>query len=107
MSDRITLRSIFDLAVPWVLLVAAGAGLLYAISIAVTLRDLRAHEPVTVDGHPDLETWRCQAAATASPGSSAASDAEPRPNGAGAPQHPAAAERSATCPPRGGQVRPQ
>jgi hypothetical protein len=106
MSDRITLRRIFDLAGPWVLLVAAGAGLVYAISIAATLRDLRALEPVTLHGHPDLETWRCQAAGTAPAGPAAAADGEPRPNGAGAPQHPAA-ERSASCPPRGGQVRPQ
>jgi hypothetical protein len=107
MSDRITLRRIFDLAVPWVLLVAAGAGVVYAITIATTLRDLRALEPVTLPGHPDLETWRCQAAATAFPGSSPAAEVEPKPNGAGAPQHPAAAERSANCPPGARQVRPQ
>ena len=95
MSDRITLRRIFDLAVPWVLLVAASAGLVYTISIAATLRDLRALEPIT---HPDLETWRC------SPGTGVASqttEGERQPTGAGAPQHPAA-ERSASCPSRGG-----
>jgi len=108
MADRITLRRIFDQAVPWVLLVAAGAGLVYAISVASTLRDLRALEPVTLDGHPDLQTWRCQAATTASPPPTAAPDTEPRPTGSGAPQLPAAAERSTNCPPpRDGQVRPQ
>ena len=107
MPDRITLRRIFDLAVPWVLLVAASAGLVYAITIAATLRDLRALEPVTFDGHPDLETWRCKATATASPGSGPAAESEPKLNGAGAPQHPTAAEWSANCPPGARQVRPQ
>lgn len=107
MPDRITLRRIFDLAVPWVLLVVAGAGVVYAITIATTLRDLRALEPVTFDGHPDLEIWRCQAAASAAPGSGPAAEGEPKLSGAGAPQHPTAAERSANCPPGARQVRPQ
>ena len=107
MADKTTLRRIFDLAVPWVLLVVAGAGVVYAITIATTLRDLRALEPVTFDGHPDLEIWRCQAAATAVPGSGPAAEAEPKLGGAVAPQHPAAAERSASCPPGVRQVRPQ
>jgi hypothetical protein len=95
MSDRIPLRRIFDLAVPWVLLAVASAGLVYAISIAATLRDLRALEPIT---HPDLEAWRCALASQAPEG-------EPRP-GAGAAQQPAA-ERSADCPPHARQARPE
>ena len=94
MFDRIGLRQILELMAPFVLLVAAGAGLVYAISVAVTLQDLRAQEPVA---RPDLETWRCAPAA----------EGEPRPGGAGTPQHPPAAERSAGCPPNGRQVRPQ
>jgi hypothetical protein len=104
MPDRITLRRIFDLAGPWVFLVAAGAGLAYAITIATTLRDLRALEPVTLPGPPDPEAWRCQASATASSGSA---EGEQTLNGAGAPQHQAPAERSASCPPGARQVRPQ
>jgi hypothetical protein len=98
MPDRITLRRIFDLAGPWVFLVAAGAGLAYAITIATTLRDLRALEPATLPGPPDPEAWRCQAAASALSGSA---------EGEQTPQHQAAAERSASCPPGARQVRPQ
>jgi hypothetical protein len=108
MADRTSLRRIFDQAVPLVLLAVAGAGLVYAISIATTLQDLRALEPLTFDGHPDLELWRCQAAATASPGPGPAVEGEPKLSGVGASQQPSAAERSsARCPPGAGQVRPQ
>ena len=106
MSDKAIVRRIFDLAGPWVLLIAAAAGLFYAITIAATLRDLRALEPVAVGGHPDLEAWRCAAAAGSS-GSGAIAEGEPRFNGAGAPQQAPAAERSANCPPHARQVRPQ
>jgi hypothetical protein len=106
-SDRLTLRRIFDLAAPWVLLVAASVGLVYAITIAATLQDLRALEPVTLPGHPDLEAWRCQAGTAASPGSGSAAEGEAKPGGAGAPHHPTAAERSANCHAGTRQVRPQ
>jgi hypothetical protein len=105
MSDRICLRRIFDLAVTWVLLIAAAAGLIYVITIAATLRDLRALEPVAVGGHPDLEAWRCVVAAGSTP--SGAADADASPGNAGAPQQAPAAERSANCPPHARQVRPQ
>ena len=98
MSDRLNLRRIVDLAVPAVLLAAAAVGVIYAISIGATLRDLRALEPIT---HPDLEAWRCSSAA----GSGQGAECEPRP-GTGAAQQPAA-ERSAGCPPHARQARPQ
>src|SRR5512134_274790 len=100
MADRTRLRNIFDQVVPLVLLAVAGAGFVYAIAIAATLRDLRALEPLA---HPDLETWRC-AAAAASPATGQGADGQPRPS-ASAPQQPT--ERSASCPPHAGQARPQ
>jgi hypothetical protein len=105
MPDKAILRRIVDLAGPWVLLIAAAAGLIYVITVAATLRDLRALEPVTL-GSPGLETSLC-ASATGVPVPSPAADGEPRLNGAVAPQQPLAAERSANCPPHARQVRPQ
>jgi hypothetical protein len=101
MADRTSLRRIFDQAVPLVLLAIAAAGFVYAISIATTLRELRALEPIT---QPDLETWRC-AAAAGSPGPVQGPDSDIKP-GAGATQQPAG-ERSAACPPGARQARPQ
>jgi len=106
MSDRISLRRIFDLAVTLTLLLAGAVGVVYAISIAATLQELRTLEPITLDGHPDLEIWRC-AAASGSPGSSPASEPEPKPRGAGPAHVPTTAERSATCLPGARQARPQ
>jgi hypothetical protein len=107
MSDRPDLRRVFELAVPAVLLAVAAVGLVYAITIATTLRDLRAREPVSVSDHQDLETWRCLHAA-GSAASRLAADGEPKLNSSGVSQHPtASAERSATCPPHPRQVRPQ
>jgi hypothetical protein len=103
MPDRISVHSIFDLAVLWGLLVVAAAGLIYVIAIATTLRDLSALEPVAVSGHPDLETWRCAAAV----GSGSLADGEPRIPRAIASHEPPAAERLANCPPHARQVRPQ
>jgi hypothetical protein len=99
MADKFSLRRIFDEIVPLALLALAGAGFVYALSIAATLRELRALEPLT---HPDFEAWRCAAAA---PGAGQGTDGEPRPS-AGATQQPPA-ERSASCPPGTRQVRPQ
>jgi hypothetical protein len=98
MSDRFNLRRIIDLTVPAVLLATAAVGVIHAISIGATLRDLRALEPIT---QPDLEAWRCLSVA----GSSQGGDGEPR-LGTDAVQLPPV-ERSAGCPTRGGQVRPQ
>jgi hypothetical protein len=99
MADKTSLRRIVDDVVPLVLLAVAGAGFVYALSIATTLRELRALEPIT---HPDFETWRC--AATLS-GAGQGSDGELRPSAA-ATQQPAG-EQSASCPPHAGQMRPQ
>lgn len=99
MADKTSLRLIFDEVVPLVLLAVAGAGFVYALSIAATLRELRALEPIT---HPDFETWRC---AAASSGAGQGADGEPRPS-AGATQQPAG-DGSASCPPHTRQVRPQ
>jgi hypothetical protein len=95
MPDRLNLRRVFDQAVPLVLLTVAGVALVYAVSVAVTLQELRSLEPII---HPDFEGWRCPPAA----GSGPATDGD----GAAAPQHPAAAERSAICPPASRQLRP-
>jgi len=99
MADKTSLRRIFDGAVPLVLLAVAGAGFVYALSIAATLRELRALEPIT---HPDFETWRC---AAASSGAGQGADGELR-QSAGATQ-PTTGERVASCPPHARQVRPQ
>jgi hypothetical protein len=96
MADRTSLRRIFDQIVPLVLLTSAGAGFVYAISIAATLRELRALEPLA---HPDFETWRCAA------GSGQGADGELSPNAVAT--HQPDGERSASCPPHAGQVRPQ
>src|SRR5262245_26283859 len=85
MPDRINLRSIFDLVASWVLLIAAAAGLVYVITIAATLRDLRALEPTAVSGQPDLEAWGCAAGGAV---------AEGEPTLGGAPQQAPVAERS-------------
>jgi len=105
MSDRISLRRILDHAVTAALLVTASVGLVYAISIAATLQELRTLEPITMDGHPDLEIWRCPAAIAAS-GSSPAGDAESTPRSTAA-HPPAGAERSASCAAGARQARPQ
>ena len=99
MSDRFNLRRIVGLTVPAVLLAAAAVGVIYAMSIGATLRDLRALEPIA---HPDLEPWRCSPPA----GAGQVTDGESRP-GAGTVQLPAVAERSAGCPPHARQARPQ
>ena len=106
MSDRIGLRRIFDLTVTLALLAAGAVGLVYAIAIASTLQELRTLEPITLDGHPDLEIWRCPAVQS-SPGSGPASDAEPKLRSTGSVHVPAAVERSASCPPATRQARPQ
>jgi len=106
MSDRISLRRILDYAVTGALLVTASVGLVHAISIAGTLQELRTLEPITLDGHPDLEIWRCPAAITPS-GSSPAADAESKPRAAGAAHPPAGTERSASCAAGARQARPQ
>jgi len=105
MSDRISLRRIFDVAVTLALLLAGAVGLVYAISIAATLQELRTLEPITLDGHPDLEAWRCPAA----PGSasSLAADAESKLRSTGSVHLPTAPERSANCLPAARQARPQ
>jgi hypothetical protein len=95
MSDRISLRRIFDLAVTLAVLAGGAVGLVYAIAIATTLQELRTLEPITLDGHPDLEIWRCPTA-QGSP-SSLPADAESRPT----------VERSANCLPGARQARPQ
>jgi len=99
MADKTSLRRIVDDVVPLVLLAVAGAGFVYALSIAATLRELRALEPIT---HPDFETWRCAAAFS---GAGQGSDGELRPS-AGATQQ-SMRERSASCPPHARQMRPQ
>jgi hypothetical protein len=103
MSDRMSLRRIFDLAATLVLLVGGAAGVVYAVAIATTLQELRTLEPITLDGHPDLEVWRCPAAA----GSSVPADAESKPRSTSAVHAPTNAERSATCAPAARQARPQ
>lgn len=103
MSDnRLNLRRIFDLAVTLVLLVVGAVGVMRALAIAATLQELRTLEPITLDGHPDLEIWRCPGAIVA-PGSSAVADAEAKTRSSSAP----GAERSANCAPGGRQARPQ
>jgi hypothetical protein len=94
MADRPILRRIFDQAVPLALLAVAGVLFLYAMSIAMTLRELRALEPIT---HPNLELARC----TTAPGQSA----EGAPGAAASPQP--GGEHSAPCPPAARQTRPQ
>ena len=105
MSDRISLRRIFERAVPLALLLAGAVGLVYAISVASTLQELRTLEPITLDGHPELELWRCPAA----PGSASSltADAESKPRGTASMHLPTAAERSANCLPAARQARPQ
>ena len=103
MSDKISLRQILDLSVPVVLLVVTSGGLVYAIKIAATLRDLRALEPVTLATDP--ETWRCPHA-THFPGSSLVRDGEPGLNTSGALRLPdAPPDRVASCLPHTPQVR--
>ena len=103
MSDKISLRQILDLSVPVVLLVVASGGLVYAIKIAATLRDLRALEPVTLATDP--ETWRCPHA-THFPGSSLVRDGEPGLNTSVALRLPdAAPDRVASCLPHTPQAR--
>jgi len=106
MSDRISVRRVLEHAAAAVLLVAATLGLVYAISVAATLQELRTLEPLTLDGHPDLEIWRCPAA-IAAPASGPVADAESRTRSAGAALPPAGAERSASCAPGTRQARPQ
>ena len=106
MSDRMSLRRIFDLAATLVLLVGGAVGVVYAVAIATTLQELRTLEPITLDGHPDLEIWRCSAG-VAPPGSSLAADAESKPRSAGAVHALTTAERSASCAPGARQARPQ
>ena len=105
-SDRMSLRRIFDLTVTLVLLAAGGVGVVYAIAIASTLQELRTLEPITLDGHPDLEVWRCPAV-QGSPGSSPAVDTEPKPRTTGSVLLTPAVDRSASCPPATRQARPQ
>ena len=106
MSDRMSLRRIFDLAATLVLLVGGAAGVVYAVAIATTLQELRTLEPITLDGHPDLEIWRCPAA-VGPPGPSLATDADSKPRSTGAVHAPASTERSASCAPATRQARPQ
>jgi hypothetical protein len=101
MADRTILRRILDQVVPLGLLAVAGGLFVYAMSIAATLRELRALEPIT---HPNLELWRC-APQTASAATAQAAEQESRPS-AVATQHPAG-ERSGACPPAPRQARPQ
>ena len=100
MADRTILRRILDQVVPVVLLAVAAAGFVYAISIATTLRELRALEPIT---HPNLELARCPPAPATAPGHTTDGDSRP---GTGAAQQPAG-ERSVPCPPAPRQARPQ
>ncbi len=97
MFDRIKLGRFVDAAVPALLLAVAGVGVVYAITIATTLRDLRARESATFVGQPDLQVQRCPAA-TADPAAGSPGDGEPGLHGAGATPHPSsAADRSAGC----------
>lgn len=97
MFDRIKLGRFVDAAVPAFLLVVAGVGVVYAITIATTLRDLRARESATFTGQPDLQVQRCPAV-TGVPGAGSLGDGEPSPHGAAATPPPAAAaDRSAGC----------
>jgi hypothetical protein len=100
MADRPILRRIFDQVVPVVLLAVAAAGFVYAISIATTLRELRALEPIT---HPNLELGRCAPVAATAPAHTAEGDSRPA---SGATQQPGG-ERSVPCPPAPRQARPQ
>jgi hypothetical protein len=100
MSDRPNLRSIFDQVVPLAVLAVAGAALVYALSIAATLQELRALEPII---HPDFESSGCQPAGAAS----LVADGEPKPLGTAVQLPAGPAERSAICPPHPRQMRPQ
>jgi hypothetical protein len=100
MADRTILRRIFDQVVPLALLAVAGVLFLYAMSIAMTLRELRALEPIT---HPNLELGRCAPVAATAPGHTAEGDSRPA---SGATQQPAG-EHSVPCPPAARQTRPQ
>ena len=106
MSDRTSLRRIVDLAAALLLLVGAAAGVVYAVAIATTLQELRTLEPITLDGHPDLEMWRCPTV-VGLPGSSPASEVESKPRSTGAVHTPTGAERSASCASAARQARPQ
>jgi hypothetical protein len=99
MLDRTGFGRILDLIGPLILLVAAGAAFVYAITIATTLQDLRAREPISLPGHLDLEAWPCPSA-TGLPGSRHVPDGEPFRSSSGALPYPAAtAARSTNCPP--------
>lgn len=106
MSDRMSLRRIFDMAAALVLLVGGAAGVVYAVAVATTLQELRTLEPITLEGHPELEMWRC-AAGIGSPGPSLAPDADPKPRSTGSVHALTSAERSASCAPAARQARPQ
>ncbi len=98
----VVLPAVLPAVLPVVLLVAAGAGVVYAITIATTLQELRAREPIVLDSR--LHAPPCPAATPAAPG-----DGEPGTGTAGAPPPaPAAApERSGNCPPLSGPMRGQ
>jgi hypothetical protein len=89
MFDRRRLGRILDIGIPIVLLVAAAVGAIHAVTIATTLQDLRAREPLGRDAQPELQVVRCMAAS---------GEAEPGPSAGGAPPAAITPDRSGNCP---------